>query len=154
MGLVPMPSEPRNRRNISYGPISRKIAKRTQIPASTVERVLEAFAGLVIEEVMLHGKFHFPNIFTIEKRVRKTVVDGKVYENYPMLGIKSSEVIRRLYLAQTLRWSEHPGIVNGATWRDAFTYIKKNGWSGTPDFIVDQSDNDNGFNPFLDESDE
>lgn len=146
-----MPSEPRNRRNASFGPISRKLSKRTDLPPETVERVIEALVGLIIEEVMLNGRFHFPNVFTIETIIRKKyVLNGKVYTDQPILKIKTSEVIRRLYTAQKSRWSEHPGIVNGATWRDAFAYIKKNGWSAEPDGILPDKD----FNPFLDETDE
>lgn len=84
----------------SFDSIVNEIANETQIKPAIVRSILKCYSDIFIRDVILDGKFHWPNCFNVHTKTRKEYKAYNVrtgeYETTPEMEILQMSISKKI----------------------------------------------------------
>ena len=130
----------------------RKISIHPNIRQDIVEHIMKSAVDVIVVEIVNSGKFNFLDLFNIKSKEWKGYsLAGKKVEDHQRLSVTLSKTIKELWKIRFQEFNGDNTVINEDNWRTIYkTYMTKR----KPSQKSKNADENEIFNPFLDDDDE
>lgn len=130
----------------------RKISIHSNIRQDVVDHVMKSAVDVIIVEIVNKGKFNFLGLFNIRAKDWKgySLGDRKI-EDHQRLSVTLSKQLKELWKIRFEKLNGDDSVIDKDNWRTIYkTYMTRSKSQKSQNI----SENNEDFNPFLDDEDE